>query len=181
MCRVFRDIPPSWYFIKNNDINDTDILSDNPTNDTVNIKGLEMSITVQDDNVYKYGHAHCFVVDADDEGYAVTELKRTLEVINIIPKQTEDSSEVECVAILNIEAPQKEELAQIRWNVNGNEKPDFNALEKIEYDLADEKVREVPFKAYIDTKPENAAIVILTDDVENEESDENEVTNDEEF
>jgi len=34
----------NWAFIKNNDLNDKDILSDNPTNDTINIKGLETTV-----------------------------------------------------------------------------------------------------------------------------------------
>lgn len=170
-----------WVFIKNNDKNDIDILTDNATNDTIVVKGLEMSVTIEDDNIYKYGHAHCFVVDADDEGYAVTELKRYVEVVNIIPKQSSDSSKVECTAVLNIDEPKEDELAQIRWNINGHEKPDFNALQDITYDLNDEKVREVPFKAYIETRVDQAALIIISEDVEEEEDSDHEVMDDEEL
>jgi len=167
----------NWYFIKNNDEGDKDILTDNPTNDTINIKGLEMSITVEEVNIYKYGHAHAFVVDADDEnGYAVTELVRALEVINIIPKGSAGSTEAQCKAILNVGEPTEDEKAQIKWNINGNEKAELSGKDDITYDLKEEKTREVPVKAYIDGKPEDAAVIILSNDVQGEEGESNDNT-----
>ena len=90
----------NWNFIKNNNEGDTDILTDNPTNDTISVEGLEMSINVEDENIYQYGHAHAFVVDA--AGYVVTELKRTLEVTNIIPTGSADTKNAQCKALLNV-------------------------------------------------------------------------------
>ncbi len=135
-----------------------------------------MSITVEDENIYQYGHAHAFVVDADDEqGYAVTELKRQLEVVNIIAVDNEYK------AILNVGKVTEEEKVEIRWNINENEKMDFNGQETIGYDTKEEKVREVPFKAYINTRPEDAAIIIVSNDVESDEKGNEEVTKVEEI
>ena len=163
------DLTPSqeaqiqWAFIKNNDESDKDILTDNPTNDTININGLEMSVTLEADNIYKHGHAHCFVVDADEEGYAVTELERYVEVDEIAESYNSDE-EGECLAILNIDEPREEELALIRWNVNGKEISEYNGKETITHNLKEEKVYNIPFKAYIDGKPENAALADLVYD-----------------
>lgn len=169
----------NWVFIKNNDQDDKDILTDNPTNDTIVIKGLEMSVTLEEDNVYKHGHAHCFVVDADDEGYAVTELVRYLEVEDIIPVGTSEERLANCEAKLNVEDIKEDEKAKIRWNINGVEKTEFNGKLEITHDLKEEKVREVPFKAYLEGSPEDAAIITLSNDVESEDTQTNEVDNEE--
>ncbi|MCP4970058.1 MAG: DUF2345 domain-containing protein, partial [Arcobacter sp.] len=72
-----------WYFIKNNDQGDKNIITDNPTDDNITINGLEMTINLEEDNIFKYGHAFCYVVDPEKEGYAQSELKRHLEVEDI--------------------------------------------------------------------------------------------------
>jgi len=166
----------NWYFIKNNEQDNKDILTDNPTDDTITIKGLEMSIIVEDENIYQYGHAHAFVVDADEEeGYAVTELKRQLEVINIIATGDEYK------AILNVDRLTKEEETQICWTINEKDKSEFKGKETIVYDTKEEKVREILFKAYIDKNPEDAAVIIVSNDVESSENENEEVTKEEEI
>ena len=157
-----------WRFVKNNDLMDKDVISDNPTNDTVNINGLEMSVTLEKENIYKHGHAFAFVVDADEEGYAVTELKRMIEVININDITSVVDGEVTCRATLNVEDIKEEEKVKIRWNINGKEKSDLNGKIEITHDLKEEKVRDVMFKAYIDGNLENAAMLTLSNDVESE-------------
>ena len=153
----------NWAFIKNNDLNDKDILTDNPTNDTINIKGLTMSVTLEKENIYKHGHAHAFVIDADEEGYDVTELKRYIEVEEITESYN-SLEEGECIAMLNIDELRAEELALIRWNVNGKEISEYNGKETIIHNLKEEKVYNIAFKAYIDGKPEKAALANLVYD-----------------
>ncbi len=46
---------------------DTEVVTDNPTDDDITIDGLTMKVTLQDDNIQQYGHAHCFVNSPDDE------------------------------------------------------------------------------------------------------------------
>jgi type VI secretion system secreted protein VgrG len=145
-----------WYFIKNNDESDTDIITDNPTNDNITINGLTLTVNVQEDNIYKWGHAHCYVVNSEAEGYAISELKRYLEVEDIhglYPTKEEGK----CKAILNVEEPRAEELAQIRWTVEGREESKYNGQEIINHNLKDEKVYEINFQAYIKGKKEDAA------------------------
>ncbi|WP_324172473.1 type VI secretion system Vgr family protein [Sulfurimonas sp.] len=173
----------NWYFIKNNDQENKDILTDNPTDDTINIKGLKMSVTLEKENIYKHGHAHAFVVDAVEEGYEVTELMRYLEVENIYHVGKIKDGSVECEATLNVEDIKEDEKAKIRWNINGKEKSELNGKTEITHDLKEEKVRDILFKAYIEGNPESAAIITLSNDVENEEKttgdikDEKEVSN----
>ncbi|WP_373032840.1 hypothetical protein, partial [Sulfurovum sp.] len=69
-----------------------------------------------------------------------------------------------CLAILNIDEPRAEELDKIRWNVNGNDIAEYNGKETITHNLKEEKVREIPFKAYIDGKAEDAADAVLVYD-----------------
>ncbi len=106
----------NWYFIKNNDQNDTDIITDNPTDDTINIQGLTMQVTLEPHNIYKYGHAHAFVADSEEEnGYAVTELKRDVQVEEILGKnllQPEDTKVTYRVK-LNVENPTQEEIKEL--------------------------------------------------------------------
>ncbi|MGB6327484.1 MAG: type VI secretion system tip protein VgrG, partial [Halarcobacter sp.] len=163
-----QEIQLQWYFIKNNDESDKDILTDNPTDDNVTVNGLEMSVTLNEENRFKYGHAHCYVVDAEKEGYAVSELKRYLEVEDIryiYPKEEEGG----CTAILNIDEPRAEELAQIRWTVEGREEAKYNGKDNIIHNLKEEKVYEINFTAYIDGKPEDAANATLVYDERNNE------------
>ncbi|MCP4971571.1 MAG: hypothetical protein GY932_13385, partial [Arcobacter sp.] len=72
-----------WYFIKNNDQGDKNIITDNPTDDNITINGLEMSVKLNEENRFKYGHAFCYVVDPEKEGQTITELKRKVIVTNI--------------------------------------------------------------------------------------------------
>jgi hypothetical protein len=101
----------------------------------------------------------------------MSELKRSLEVVNISSEYLSDTTNAKCVAILNVDAPTHEEIDQIRWNVNDKEKSDLNGFLEIEYDFSQEKVRDVVFNAYIDMKPEDTASIILSLDVESEPTD----------
>lgn len=149
-----------WYFIKNNDESDTDIITDNPTNDNITINGLTMSINIQEDNIYKYGHAHCYVVNSEEEGYTKSELKRYLKVEDILSSHI-SQEEGECKAILNIEEPRVDELLQIRWTIEGKDVAKYNGKEKIIHNLKDEKVYEINFTAFIEGIPENTANAML--------------------
>ena len=107
----------NWYFIKNSDEADQEILTDHPTNDTININGLEMRVNVEEENTFQYGHAHAFVVDADDEeGHAVTELKRQIDVVNVRGKNLlmPEDTQVQYRVILNIDNPTDEELKRLK-------------------------------------------------------------------
>lgn len=159
-----------WTFVKNNEKEDKDILTDNPMNDNITEDGLTMTVNIQEDNIYIFGHAHCYVVDAENEGYAISELKRYLEVDNIIPTGgLDEASNVKCEAILNIEKPRADELAQIRWAVNDKEKAQFNGKDKIEYDMNDESTRSVMFDSYIEGAKEDKAVCELQNSKKEEE------------
>jgi type VI secretion system secreted protein VgrG len=145
-----------WYLIKNNDEGDTDIITDNPTKDNITINGLTLTVNVQEDNIYKWGHAHCYVVNSEAEGYAISELERYLEVEDIHGSYP-TKEEGKCKAILNVEEPRAEELAQIRWTVEGREESKYNGQEIINHNLKDEEVYEINFQAYIEGKKEDAA------------------------
>ena len=152
-----------WHFIKNNDLDDKDILSDNKIDDSITINGLEMSVNLSKTNIYKYAHAHCFVVDLKKEGYANSTLIRYLEVQDIkydYPKKEEG----ECTAILNVDEPRSEELDQIRWNIENKEVEKYNGKEIIKHNIKEEKVYEINFKAYIKGIPEDASNATLTYD-----------------
>ncbi|QEE31902.1 type VI secretion system Vgr family protein [Malaciobacter canalis] len=152
-----------WYFIKNNDEADTDILTDNPTNDNITITGLKMSVTLEEENIYKVGHAHCFVSNSEEEGYAQTQLVRYLEVEDIVSSHV-SQEEGECIAVLNVESPRQEELAQIRWQIEDTPKDIYNGKETIIHNLKEEKVHEINFLAYIDGKIQDGANSRLTYD-----------------
>jgi len=127
----------NWHFIKNNDEADKDILTDNPTDDTININGLEMSINVEEENIFQYGHAHAFVVDADDEqGYAVTELKRLLDVVNVRGKNllSESDTEVKYRVELNIDNPTQEELKTLKVKIDSRDGENKHTLSEAELD-----------------------------------------------
>ena len=147
-----------WAFVKNNDIADKDILTDNPMDDNITEDGLVMTVNIQEDNIYKYAHVHCYVSDNESEGYAISELKRYLEVENIIPTGgLDDTSNVVCEAILNIEEPRTDELSQIRWSINEKDKAEFNGENIINYDMNNETTRSVMFNAYIKDAKEDMA------------------------
>ena len=152
-----------WHFIKNNDLDDKDILSDNKIDDSISISGLEMSVNLSKTNIYKYAHVHCFVVDPKKEAYANSTLIRYLEVQDIkydYPKKQEG----ECTAILNVDEPRSEELDQIRWNIENKEVEKYNGKEIIKHNIKEEKVYEINFKAYIKGIPEDASNATLTYD-----------------
>lgn len=152
-----------WAFVKNNNSDDKDILSDNPIEDTITEDGLTMTVNIQKDNIFKYAHVHCYVANSDEEGYAISELKRYLEVEDIIPMHT-SQEEGECTAVLNIDEPRPEELELIRWRIEQKDKADYNGKDVITHNLKDEHVHEINFMAYIDDKPEKAAHTSLTYD-----------------
>ncbi|WP_419782582.1 type VI secretion system Vgr family protein [Malaciobacter marinus] len=152
-----------WYFIKNNDEADKDILTDNPTNDNITITGLKMSVSLEEENIYKVGHAHCFVSNSEEEGYTQTQLVRYLEVKDIISSHS-SQEEGECIAVLNVESPRQEELAQIRWQIEDTPKDIYNGKETIIHNLKEEKVHEINFLAYIDGKIQDGANSRLTYD-----------------
>lgn len=146
-----------WHFIKNNDEGDKDILTDNPTNDTVVVNGLEMSITVQPDNIYKHGHAHCFVVDADVEGYAVTELKRYIEVEDILTEILDnDTKRFEAQAIYNVDEITEEEKAMTKWTVEDTDVSEAKGKETMIYTFEGDKL-ELLITACIETSQMDVA------------------------
>ncbi|WP_424565588.1 bacteriophage T4 gp5 trimerisation domain-containing protein [Sulfurimonas sp.] len=148
----------NWYFIKNNDQENKDILTDNPTDDTINSKGLKMSVTLEKENVYKHGHAHAFVVDAVEEGYEVTELKRYLEVEDILVNITNnDNKEFEAQAIYNVDEITEEEKAETRWTVEGKDVPASNAKGTMTHTYKGEKL-DPKITAYIETTQMNVAV-----------------------
>lgn len=149
-----------WTFVKNNDQGDKDILTDNPMNDKITEDGLTMTVNIQEDNIYKFAHVHCYVADSENEGYAMSELKRYLEIEDITTEYTSEE-EGECTAVLNVDEATSEELALIRWNIEEKSKSDYNGKEVITHNLKDEKVREINFKAYIEGKPEDAAMAMM--------------------
>ncbi len=149
-----------WYFIKNNDENDKDINIDRIINDTITKNGLTLSVKLQSDNIDKYAHIHCFVIDSEKEGYAQVELKRDVQVINIETKYI-SQEEGQCTAILNIDEPRADEIAQIRWKVEDKDVLKYNGKEKIIHNLKNEKVNEINFKAYIDGKIEKKKFFLI--------------------
>ena len=152
-----------WYFVKNNDENDKDINVDRIINDTINKNGLIMSVKLQSDNVDKYAHAHCFVIDSENEGYAQIELKRDVQIINVQTKYV-SQEEGELKAILNIEEPRVDEIEQIRWMVENKDVLKYNGKQIIKHNLKDEKVNEINFKAYINGKIEKSVNAMMVFD-----------------
>ena len=125
----------NWLFIKNNDEADKDIITDNPTDDTLSIDGLEMRVTIEDENLYKYGHAHAFVVDADEEeGYSMSELKRSIDVIRVDGKNLIDENDTQLIykVELNIQAPTQEELKTLKAEIDARDKENKHKQETLE-------------------------------------------------
>lgn len=150
-----------WVFVKNNDENDKNIILDNATNDAITINGLEMSVKLEKQNIYKYAHVHCYVIDSKKEGYAKTSLKRYLEVLDI-KKDYEDNKIGKCTAILNVDEPRADELEQIRWTVETKEVPKYKGKEQISHNLKEEKVNEINFTVYIEGFKQKEANARLT-------------------
>ena len=114
----------NWYFIKNNDEQDTDVLTDNPTDDTISIDGLQMSVTLNEENIYRYGHAHAFVVESEAEnGHALTELKRQLDVVSVRGKNllSDNDTEVTYRVELNVDNPTPEELKSLKVKIDSRD------------------------------------------------------------
>ncbi|RLA82876.1 MAG: hypothetical protein DRG78_05995, partial [Epsilonproteobacteria bacterium] len=89
----------------------------NITNDTITIDGLDMKVTIQDDNTQQYGHAHCFVSGPEDEieGYGLSELKRQLDVVEVLGKNllAVDVTQANYRVTLNIDNPTPEEIEEL--------------------------------------------------------------------
>ena len=137
-----------------------------------------MTVNIQEDNIYKYAHVHCYVADSESEGYAISELKRYLEVEDIMTDYV-SKEEGKCIAELNVDEPTEEELAQIRWDIEEKNRSEYNGKETITHNLKEENVHEINFKAYIDGKVEDAALAYLTYDENpiNEVKEEDETNN----
>ncbi|MGE3613932.1 MAG: type VI secretion system Vgr family protein [Sulfurimonas sp.] len=141
-----------WFFIKNNDENDKDIITDNPTEDTIVIKDLEMSVTLNPNNIHRYAHVHCFVADPDAEnGYVMSELKRYLELEDIlIDIQDNDTKTFEAQAIYNVDAITQEEKALTCWIVEDVDVSDAKGKDIMTYAYKGKK-QEILVKAYMES------------------------------
>ena len=64
-----------------------------------------MQVTLEPHNIYRYGHAHAFVADSEEEdGYAVTELKRDVQVEEVRGhKYVEKNAILEYDVIFNVD------------------------------------------------------------------------------
>ena len=129
----------NWYFIKNNDEDDTDVLTDNPTDDTITIDGLEMSVTLNEENIYRFGHAHAFVVESEAEnGHALTELKRFIEVEELRGNTyAEKDDMLEYKVVFNVDDITEEERSMFEVEVIEIDKDDTqkSTIYTIEEDL----------------------------------------------
>ncbi len=106
----------NWHFIKNNDDLDTEILTDQLTDDDIEVDGLTMTVNVQDDNILQFGHAHCFVNSAEqEEGHALTELKRQLDVQEVLGDNvlSINTDKVNYRIELNIDNPTADEIKEL--------------------------------------------------------------------
>jgi type VI secretion system secreted protein VgrG len=126
-----------------------------------------MHVTLDKDNIHKYAHVHCYVSEAKDEGYTKSELQRKLEVVDVKTNYV-SQEKGECEAVLNIEDAKDDEIAQIRWRVEGKERVEHNGKKTITHNLKEEQVYEINFKAYIQNDAVNAANAMLVYDEENE-------------
>ena len=161
-----------WYFIKNNDEGDTDILTDNPTDDSISIDGLSMTVTVDPENIHRFGHAHCFVADSDDEnGHALSELKRALDIVNVRGKNViaPDATESNYRVQLNLEDVTPEEIASLQVKISETDTKDAMTEKtgKVESDLtikhtlpAEHKVRQIDIVVHPEGKEQNYAKAI---------------------
>ena len=121
-----------------------------------------MQVTLKPHNIYRYGHAHAFVADSEEEeGYVVTELKRQIDVVEIAITDKDSYT-----ALLNVEQPTQEERSEVRWEINGKYKAEFDGMTSIRYDCREEKIREVPIRSYVTSNMENGAHVTIVNDVD---------------
>ena len=157
----------NWFFIKNNDEMETEVVTDNPTDDDITIDGLTMKVTLQDDNIQKFGHAHCFVNSPEDEeSHACTELKRQLDVEEVLGRNLLDpnATEVTFKVELNIDSPTDDELKSLtveleELSAEGSTVNSGTVAEnqQITHTLeADHKVLELHVKVYPKEYPDNS-------------------------
>ena len=110
-----------WYFIKNSDETDDEVLTDNLTDDLITIDGLSMTIDVQEDNIEQFGHAHCFVISPEaEQGHVVTALQRQLDVQEVLGRNLLDvnATEANYRVQLNIDNPTPEEIKDLKVEIH---------------------------------------------------------------
>lgn len=73
----------NWHFIKNNEVMNTDIVTDNITDDEIETDGLKLTVNLQEDNIQQFAHVHAYFSEPQSEGYFNTKLKRNIEVEEI--------------------------------------------------------------------------------------------------
>jgi type VI secretion system secreted protein VgrG len=106
----------NWHFIKNNEIMDTDIITDNITDDDIDIDGLIMTANIQEDNIQQFGHIHAYFSDPENEGYLNTKLKRNIKVEEIRGHSLVEKNDfLEYDVIFNVD------------NITDNERKEFEA------------------------------------------------------
>ncbi len=161
-----------WYFIKNNDDTNTDIITDAATDDDVSIDGLIMTVTLDPENIHRFGHGHCFVADVDEEnGHALTELKRALDVVNVRGRNViePDATEADYRVFLNLEDATAEEIASLQVKIvetnadesqsekSGTVEPDLTIKHLLE---AEHTITQIDITVYPEGKEENYAKAI---------------------
>ena len=143
----------NWYFIKNNDDQDREVLTDKLTDDELEIDGLTMKVVLQDDNIEQFAHAHCFVNSPEDEeeGYGLTELKRQLDVQEVLGRNLLDlnASEVNYRVELNIDNPTEDERKSLKVEIH--EKDEIGKVTVKEAKVED----ELTIKHTLDKKKED--------------------------
>ncbi|WP_324172517.1 bacteriophage T4 gp5 trimerisation domain-containing protein [Sulfurimonas sp.] len=166
-----------WYFIKNNDKQDRDILTNTPTDDEIEIDALIMKVKLQDDNIQHYGHAHCFVNSPEDEteGYGLSELKRQVNVVEVLGKNIVEphSTQINYSVELNIDNPTKDEIKDLKVEIQEKDssgkvttieekvKDDLSVEHKLKTKKEDEpKLVEINIKVYPREYPKNTAETI---------------------
>ncbi|WP_324172512.1 type VI secretion system tip protein TssI/VgrG [Sulfurimonas sp.] len=166
-----------WYFIKNNDKQDRDILTNTPTDDEIEIDALIMKVKLQDDNIQHYGHAHCFVNSPEDEteGYGLSELKCQVNVVEVLGKNIVEphSTQVNYSVELNIDNPTKDEIKDLKVEIQEKDssgkvttieekvKDDLSVEHKLKAKKEDEpKLVEINIKVYPREYPKNTAETI---------------------
>ncbi|WP_324172503.1 type VI secretion system tip protein TssI/VgrG [Sulfurimonas sp.] len=151
-----------WYFIKNNDKQDRDILTNTPTDDEIEIDALIMKVKLQDDNIQHYGHAHCFVNSPEDEteGYGLSELKRQVNVVEVLGKNIVEphSTQINYSVELNIDNPTKDEIKDLKVEIQ--EKDSSGKVTTIEEKVKDDLTVEHKLKAKKEDEPKLVEINI---------------------
>lgn len=116
-----QELQLNWYFIKNNDDLDTEVITDKLTDDEIVIDGLTMTVIVQDDNLEQFGHAHCYVNTPDEEDcHALSELKRQLDVEQVLGRNLLEvnATEINYRVQLNINNPTPEEIKDLKVEIH---------------------------------------------------------------